>query len=282
MTVYAHWAAPGGSQTSTRISTSPWPAIGRAAGHGAVAPGVDDHLDRLVARRQRPARARLDERERLPVAVQVDPDGLDAREVVADEDRPVARGHVVERCEGVDRRVHLPDRRDVADELPLERGGDLRDGARATPAAPPRPGPGGWAASCPRPPRRPVPARPRWPRCGASSAIPSSAKRSRTSSSRSSRLLEPALGGGHRGLGDEAGSGAQPKLSRAAGVLGERERPAPRGSVIAGAPPSRNGASARGQVVRGVEGPLAVPPLEVEHGRVAAIEAAGLVDDLGR
>ena len=108
------------------------PGLGRAAGRGPPAEGVDEHLERLVAGRQRPAVAVLHQGVGAAVAVEVEPGR--ALDVVDDDDRPVAGRHRAQRRERVDGRGDRPQRREVAGGLLGERGRHVREvGRRRTP-----------------------------------------------------------------------------------------------------------------------------------------------------
>src|SRR5437667_5694047 len=98
-TRYAKSAASEGSQTSTRNSLRR-----RVACNKTVSERIDEYLQRLMTRRQRPGvevAPCSDQSEWLPVLIHVNPLGARLLDVILDDQRPVARRYVLQMLEGV-------------------------------------------------------------------------------------------------------------------------------------------------------------------------------------
>ena len=76
--------------------------LGRVPRHQPVAERIDEHLQRFVAGRQRPAVPGGDQRKWLVIFVEVNAGGVET-DVIADDERPVAERHVFQLLERIDR-----------------------------------------------------------------------------------------------------------------------------------------------------------------------------------
>ncbi len=101
------------------------------SGNQSIAEGVGQHLQHLVAHGELPAISELDQGQGLIVFVEVNPRDPRPAYIVADDNWPVADGHICEGSERIQGGVQVPDGREIPGNLLLNGStglGELRKG----------------------------------------------------------------------------------------------------------------------------------------------------------